>query len=181
MRDLSSLAYNVFKDPQGVPIARGKLHLFLENSNTPAVAFYDQHGKNVFREWPLELDDIGTASIWLEGDKAYRVQVRNFLGSLVLYENSSFRVGEFSLVGSLAENNSHTRAKTMVYTNGVLTSIRCYSDLSKTKLIKTINLIYNITLLSQVQTIDAEDNVVATKTINRDVDGLFLGVDITNP
>ena len=180
MQALSSLGYNVFKAPDGNPISNGKLYLYLENTNTPAVAFHDRMGSNVIRTWPIDLDNIGTAGLWLESDKAYRIQVRNPLGTLVLYENASFRVGESSLIGSLKEDNSKIFGKTMVYTSGVLTSIVCYADKNKTKLVKTIYLKYIGTVLSTVEVHDAEDNVVSVRTIARDADGILTGVNVIN-
>lgn len=130
---LESLSRRVFRDDKGVPIARGQMFIAQENTNNLVYVFLDSQGKFSTKDYPLQLSNEGTTNIWLPRDRAFHVTVKNEWGSLVLYENQSFKVDDSgetltTVVTTFGGN------KALTYTLGTLTQVDTFTDSTRSKL-----------------------------------------------
>lgn len=68
-------------DNNGSPLTGGFVYAYASGTDTPATIFKDAYGL-IAHEWPLELDDAGSAKVYLS-PIAYKIVIKNQFGELV--------------------------------------------------------------------------------------------------
>ena len=73
---------NIFRDEVGAPLANGLVYTYVTRSSTPKTTYTTEAG-NIAHPNPVVLDAAGRAELWLDTDRAYRIDVRTSAGTRV--------------------------------------------------------------------------------------------------